>query len=111
MATVIPISSASPTPINAYAAERILQQPRFADPVHIEARKILALFDLARRCCRIAGFCVCKDGCYNREHWSGKPGISRVRGMDLDELLEVIERLVELGKVEQSEFDEARFGC
>jgi hypothetical protein len=93
--------------IRPFEAERLLQPiPKFGNQDHIEARRLLALYDLAQRCCDIAGFCTCHDGCYDRRHWSGRPSRFDLYRKNKKQLLEVVERLRQLGHVTREEIAE-----
>lgn len=117
MATILemPLTS-SYYPLTPLDAKRLLEQgPRFGDVRHINAHKFLQLFELAARCTELEGFCLCRNGCYDRrQHWVSKPDGWKLRRMNREELLEVVERLRCLGYATKEEIAEVCFwneGC
>ena len=96
----MPLSSGTPGFVRDQFAER---PPRFGDAEDIEARKLLELAAIAKRACAIQGFCTCRYGCYDSTHWGRKLHPYEIDCMRKDQLVEVINRLVELGEVERGE--------
>ena len=105
----MPISE-SYSVVTPYDARRVLKSgPRFGDVRHINAHRILELYQLAVRCTNIEGFCTCPGDqrCY-RFH-RGKPKRVSLFYADRERLEAIIERLIELGYVQYGEYAEITF--
>jgi len=95
------------TPLDA---RRVLESgPRFGDVRHINAHRMLELYELAARCTSLQGFCTCPYGCYNRAHWGARVSRSALERMEREQLIDVVERLRELGYVTRAEIREVMF--